>query len=387
MKTRTSSCVRTGFPLAIAATFLLSACATLAGDLTVDDLTVYQNARFYGSVDLVSSVAPTNGLRIYYSFNADNGTNITDDSGNSHTGYAYGATWNAGGISQGGYNFDGTDDSIDAGVAASELNIAGSHERTVSVFVRFSVMPTNTSFFFALGDDNYGEKFSMKAYGTQFDVDCRSIGLSSTADAFTTDVWYMVTAVYTGSTMRLYINSAENTNKTLSIDTTDTCDLRLGYEFSGGYGNFRLDEFRIYDRALSPEEVAMLYYCCNPDPDSGRIQASSVAVSNGIAQLASGATNVFMSPVGIGTNVPAANVMLHVNGKVRVEDNIVLNGHWLSGDGGNEGIYVSTDGKVGAGTNAPQEALHVSGASRFDAGIIYLSPLGDLGMGSFTNNP
>ena len=41
--------------------------------------------------------------------------------------------------------------------------------------------------------------------------------------------------------------------------------------------------------------------------------------------------------------------------------NIKLNEHWLSGDGGNEGVYVKSNGKVGVGTSSPNAALHVTG--------------------------
>jgi hypothetical protein len=54
--------------------------------------------------------------------------------------------------------------------------------------------------------------------------------------------------------------------------------------------------------------------------------------------------------VGIG-GIAAPDETLHVNGKVKVEGNILLNGNWLSGDGGNEGIYVDSAGSVGIGTS------------------------------------
>jgi len=41
--------------------------------------------------------------------------------------------------------------------------------------------------------------------------------------------------------------------------------------------------------------------------------------------------------------------------------NINLNNHWLSGDGTDKGVYVTSAGNVGAGTNSPSEKLHVAG--------------------------
>ena len=61
--------------------------------------------------------------------------------------------------------------------------------------------------------------------------------------------------------------------------------------------------------------------------------------------------------VGIGTDSP--NERLDINGKLHMRGNIKLNGNWLSNDGGDEGIYVASDGKVGIGTASPQLDLHI----------------------------
>ncbi|NCT54353.1 hypothetical protein GW758_00135, partial [Candidatus Falkowbacteria bacterium] len=42
-------------------------------------------------------------------------------------------------------------------------------------------------------------------------------------------------------------------------------------------------------------------------------------------------------------------------------ENIKLNTFWLSGDGGNEGIYIDSSGMVGIGTTSPQVSLDVAG--------------------------
>ena len=67
--------------------------------------------------------------------------------------------------------------------------------------------------------------------------------------------------------------------------------------------------------------------------------------------------------------------------------NLTLNGHWLSGDGDNEGIFIDAAGNVGVGTATPEAALHVAGSARFDQGITFIPERGDLSMGSFTNRP
>jgi len=55
------------------------------------------------------------------------------------------------------------------------------------------------------------------------------------------------------------------------------------------------------------------------------------------------------------TNVPGDNLGNHI-----ASQNVQLNGKWLSGDGGNEGIFVKNDGNVGIGTMNPMMPLDIS---------------------------
>jgi len=47
-------------------------------------------------------------------------------------------------------------------------------------------------------------------------------------------------------------------------------------------------------------------------------------------------------------------------------ENIKLNGEWLSNDGGDEGVFVATDGDVGIGTSSPGKKLDVRGDAVFN---------------------
>ena len=50
-------------------------------------------------------------------------------------------------------------------------------------------------------------------------------------------------------------------------------------------------------------------------------------------------------------------------------------------------MHINSSGNVGVATGSPSETLHVAGAGRFDQGITYVAPLGDISMGSYTNAP
>ncbi|OGS27909.1 MAG: hypothetical protein A2297_04690 [Elusimicrobia bacterium RIFOXYB2_FULL_48_7] len=69
--------------------------------------------------------------------------------------------------------------------------------------------------------------------------------------------------------------------------------------------------------------------------------------------------------VGIGTSIPGEK--LQVNGNIKlVSGNIILNGNWLSGDGGNEGVFIDSAGKVGIGTSAPSVRFQVNSSGDGD---------------------
>ena len=68
--------------------------------------------------------------------------------------------------------------------------------------------------------------------------------------------------------------------------------------------------------------------------------------------------------------------------------NIALNGNYLSGDGGDEGVFVAANGKVGIGTTAPEQLLHVSGGSariKIETTLGNQNPVLELAGTTYTN--
>lgn len=52
--------------------------------------------------------------------------------------------------------------------------------------------------------------------------------------------------------------------------------------------------------------------------------------------------------------------------------NLTTNGYWLSGDGGDEGVFIDADGDVGVGTPTPAGRLHLAGPSTEAAQLLTL---------------
>ena len=95
--------------------------------------------------------------------------------------------------------------------------------------------------------------------------DCPSVGgetitgLAGTPVA--TDAWVHFTIVWDGSTQIAYVDGVETESQPGDIDF-DTRDITIGADDNGGEVDLpfpgMLDDIRIYDRALTPEEIAAL---------------------------------------------------------------------------------------------------------------------------------
>ena len=86
--------------------------------------------------------------------------------------------------------------------------------------------------------------------------------------------------------------------------------------------------------------------------DTQQTTLGTLQTSNGLQQTTIGTLQTSNALAGV-----ASNWSYHV-----ARSNVVLNGKWLSGDGGNEGVAVRADGNVGIGTTNPVATLTVNGS-------------------------
>ncbi|MHC4396593.1 MAG: LamG-like jellyroll fold domain-containing protein [Planctomycetota bacterium] len=171
-------------------------------------------------------------------------------------------------ICPGGYalDFDGDDDYVDIPYDSS-LDIDPSGGITVSAWIKLSSYPG--------GGNDYGSIFSLFADGgikNSLAINKNRDGNKITwaqyppSDGDLTsikpdlDIWYHVVAVQDSTYRAIYINgeldSSDNNPESYSGSTPDT--IRIGggaYDWAGVYFDGSIDDFRIYNRALSAEEI------------------------------------------------------------------------------------------------------------------------------------
>ncbi len=200
---------------------------------------------------LIQSFQP-NGLVAYYPFNG----NANDVSGNNNNGTRYGATPtnDRKGVPNSAYLFDGYNDYIEVNHSSS-LNI--SQQISISLWLKFE---TSAPYYYPY---HMIEKHGSWGIGQrEFDIGCGVSTYNLFILDFEPDRFYHFVLTYNGTTLSAYVNGVlrESTVGGGAIPTTlnnliiGKYTLAEGYYFDG-----TLDDIRIYNRALTQQEISALY--------------------------------------------------------------------------------------------------------------------------------
>ncbi len=196
-----------------------------------------------------------------FSFDEGAGTVVGDASGHAHTGTITGATWTTGGMFDSALSFDGLNDWVTVANAA-DLDLGTGMTLEAWVYptalsggatngwrsVILKEIPGNLSYaLYANADSNRPNTF------VNTGVEQGIYGASQ----LPLNTWTHLAATYNGVTLRLYVNGSEVGSRPLGgALVASTMPLRIGGDaLWGEYFAGRIDEVRIYSRALSPAEI------------------------------------------------------------------------------------------------------------------------------------
>ncbi len=217
----------------------------------------------FGNGDPKPSAFLKQGLVAYYPFNG----NAKDESGNGHDGDVKGATLanDRNGNSNSAYYFDGADDYINLG-NDDDFNF-GESDFSISLWFQTSV---NQPSIYLIG--KYHASIG-PAYGVGTGLDTAAYAFVAETSSTMTQVqgnvnlangaWRHMTAVCDRDTKLtvyvdgLIVNSVDPTSKSGGISSE--ANLIIGAIESGQYFSGKIDDVRIYNRALSEAEVKALY--------------------------------------------------------------------------------------------------------------------------------
>jgi len=205
-----------------------------------------------------ASGSGSEGLVAAYSFDEGTGTTLGDNSGNSNTGTIANGSWTSTGKFGSALTFDGTSTMVTVADSAS-LDL------TTGMTLEAWVYPTTLSDWRTV---LMKEKPGAHVYLLYAHDNAPHPALYVRADnleyfvpgtaGLPVNTWSHLAATYDGITLRLYVNGTQVASGALSVAIdSSTSPLRIGgNSIWGEYFAGRIDEIRIYNRALSSAQVA-----------------------------------------------------------------------------------------------------------------------------------
>ncbi|MBT4775542.1 MAG: T9SS type A sorting domain-containing protein [Crocinitomicaceae bacterium] len=204
------------------------------------------------------------GLVAYWDMDEGSGLVLNDSSGNSNTASLSNTTWTTGYTGE-GLGFNGVSSFASIPISAS-LDLVGDAV-SLSVWLKLAQLPSSIggtfgpifdsdqdSYILFLDQANAELRFKV----TDNDGDAERPGIPETL--LNTTSWFHVVGVYNGDEAMIYLNGElVDYHVNTSLDNLEPGQIPSLGENGGFFFDGAIDEFKIYDRALSRDEVELLY--------------------------------------------------------------------------------------------------------------------------------
>jgi hypothetical protein len=290
------------------------------------------------------------GPAAYWKLDDGFGTTALDSSVNGHHGNLVdGPTWVMGGRVDGALSFDGIDDAVEDGTTDFGLD----SEVTIALWV--FAQGAGADLYQALVKRGlYAYPFKLRLIGRRVQSILRTESGTdhlSSSRSLNWNEWYHLAVTYRDGERILYINGEPDVSDSPTGALADSGPqlTTLGGDTEGGWQFFNglLDDVRIYDCALSPEEIFALYLGDSPTP-------TPTVTPTATNTLAPGEPTPTPIPPGLmahwklddGTGETAADSTGHGNNGVLMNGPAWIPGGMLSGallfDGTDDVVYNGT---------------------------------------------
>nr|WP_246183198.1 DUF5695 domain-containing protein [Paenibacillus methanolicus] len=230
----------------------------------VDDFKLYTRALTVAEIASLMNSAPASDLVAHYNMNETSGGTAADSSGNGKHAAVTGGTWTAGKAGN-GLSLNGTTSyaSLPNGI------VGGLNDFTISTWVKVTSHNDWARIFdFGTGTTSYmflapqtggggGMRFAISTSGNG------SEQLITAPTPLATGVWKHVAVTLSGTTGILYVDGVEAArNNAMTLKPSSLGATNLNYLGKSNWGDPNLngvvDEFKIFNRALSAAEIAAL---------------------------------------------------------------------------------------------------------------------------------
>lgn len=206
------------------------------------------------SITFTVSSIPTNGLVAYYPFNG----NTNDESGNGYNGTNNGAilATDRFGNSNSAYSFDGNSNIILPNTENLNFNGGGF---TLTSWVNFT---SNLSDNCILAKHIWavGSGYILNVYENKLTFYLPGVDRLSSDGTYNDGNWHFLVGVFDGTTQYLYVDGNLKKTQVGAIIIDNDTNITIGSAADNGYFEGSSDDIRIYNRALSSEEVNQLFH-------------------------------------------------------------------------------------------------------------------------------
>ncbi len=194
----------------------------------------------------------------YWNMNAGSGSSVADSSGNNNNGTISGATWTSLGVSGAALNFDGVNDYVNV---PNSVSLKPASSFTVSAWVYPTQAGGAYQTILVKGAWDYALRVTDSGYLQFYLQDVAPVSING--PILPVNTWTYVTGVYDdqADAISLYVNAQLVSSQAVTGSIAhDNNPVRIGSHPSGAQvWSGRLDEITIYNRALTPAEIAARY--------------------------------------------------------------------------------------------------------------------------------
>ncbi len=214
-------------------------------------------------------IQPEAGLQVYYKFDEIKNNTVTDYSENNLNGAVHGSPELTQGKSGKALNFGGVDDYIDLGI--SDFNMSKTNELTITFWLYIDpanpagIVPIIQRGAYVYPFQVAIENNNLLIFKTRTSTSTGSITSWLYSKRLNVGQWYHVAVTYASGTRHIYIDD-DNTLGNYDNWTGDLFFYYNNYNTNMATGNvtppyFRgmIDELRIYNKALSSDEIKAIY--------------------------------------------------------------------------------------------------------------------------------
>lgn len=236
-------------------------------DGSIDEVRIYERALSSNEVaDIYEEfipLPPTNGPVLHYTFDEDTGTNVLDQSGSGNDAVAFGAVRVADPEHGWVCEFDGLDDYLEV---TGYKGVLGHNPMSISVWAKSDIFKIGGHRLVSWGDGaQWGGAFILSFNGAGNRGVHGSVGgwhINGATGGLNGDgLWHHLAFSTDGNMVWLYVDGVLDgfVDADNGVNVKALNDVLVGHDGGANFLKGAMDDVRIYDRALSSNEVADIY--------------------------------------------------------------------------------------------------------------------------------